>query len=121
MKAMPILCTCLLAGLLCASCTTPEVSSAAGRTILVTLLNKDTVQVDGKSIRVGLLAGALKAKGADPKTGIRIDVPADTPMTTLSDLTRRLTAAGYTRVLFTKPRKADAEIDPADTPRAPRR
>jgi hypothetical protein len=54
------------------------------------------------------LAAQLKKQGIGPKTQITIEIPPNTPPQALTVISRELASNGYSRILFSKPRKATA-------------
>jgi hypothetical protein len=67
-------------------------------------------KVDGRKTTLEKLAGKVKAAGAGPLTAITVEVPKDYATSTITDITRRLAAAGFKKIVFRGPRQAEAFV-----------
>ena len=80
---------------------------AGGRSSLeVSLLSDGKVSVEGRVTAMPGLPKAVKAAGAGPSTSIRVAVPQGGSQAEMMRITKTLRQAGYVRVLFTRPRRA---------------
>ena len=91
---------------LLAGCGT--MSSKPRRTVKVTLTSSRTVTVDGQTIPTMQLTRKLKSLGATGRTGIIVAVPENTPPLALKSITSQLASAGFNRIAFSKPTRAQA-------------
>ena len=64
------------------------------------------LQIENAATAIEKTPARLKHLGARPDTRITVLVPSETPPHTLAAITRALSAGGYRRVIFTKPRHA---------------
>jgi len=80
---------------------------AGGRSTLeVSLLVDGKVSVNGRVAAMHDLPRAVKAAGARASTSITVAVPDGASQGDMMAITRTLRQAGYARVLFTRPRRA---------------
>ena len=68
------------------------------------------ILIGSKVVALNELPERLRRMGAKPATEVQITVPDDVSPAMLSALTGKLRAAGYTKVLFVKPRKAQSTL-----------
>ena len=66
------------------------------------------ITVDGKGVNLADLSGRLKSLGAIRGTSILISVPKDIDGSTLMEISRILSIAGFPKVLFIKPTQVSA-------------
>jgi hypothetical protein len=66
--------------------------------------------IDGRTSALARLGRSVRRAGATPQTTIHVVVTDRTDQATLVTVTRTLREAGYTRILFSRPRKATATI-----------
>ncbi len=62
------------------------------------------------------LPAKLKSRGATQNTAIYVAVPENSSPALLRDLSETLVAAGYPRIIFTKPQKAIADTADSTVP-----
>jgi hypothetical protein len=62
--------------------------------------------VNGHATSLDMLAKQLHRAGAGLDSPITINIPTDTPLTSVSTITRSLTSAGYRKILFKRPKHA---------------
>ncbi|NQT93776.1 MAG: hypothetical protein HQ559_13535 [Lentisphaerae bacterium] len=74
----------------------------------VTLSGDGTITLEGRTVSLERLPAKLKSAGAGPQTAIEIAVGANTPHSRMTEITRALASAGLSRIMFLRPRKADA-------------
>jgi hypothetical protein len=106
----------LLAGGLAGCVTDPAASAWVGGPIRVTLSPGGTLSVAGQQMDAPTLARTLKRRRVLPETCLQIAVPDGTSTPTLTALTQPLIAAGYRRILFTKPRHAETALGDRPAP-----
>ncbi len=94
----------LLFVLTTAGCSTTP-GGLSGSKIQVSVSSFGRITVDGRSVELSRLAGRLRSMGAGPGTRILISVPKDIYNSTIMDISRTLSAAGYRKVLFVKPKQ----------------
>ena len=115
MKRPPVLpatiLACAVCALLTAGCFSPAGRVASDNTVRVSLVNSKTVEIGGRTLPVDQLAARLKRMGGNATTSVVIAVPQNTTNQDLAALTRQLRAAGFIRVIFTKPRHTDTNIN----------
>jgi len=70
------------------------------------LLSDGKVSVEGRVATMRDLPKAVKAAGARSSTSIEVAVPDGTSQAEMMKVTTTLRNAGYSRVLFTRPRRA---------------
>ena len=80
------------------------------RRLAVELSTDGAITVEGQPTRLAGLGQALKGLGAKSSDAIVVSVPGDVGPGTLSALTRQLTAAGFRKVLFRRPRQVDSGL-----------
>jgi hypothetical protein len=88
--------------------TTPSPGSQDPGAIELTLTSSGSILTAGKLTDLDHLARQLHRAGATLDTPITINIPADTPFASVSTITSRLASAGYRRILFKRPKRADA-------------
>jgi biopolymer transport protein ExbD len=88
-----------------------------GKTAEITLTPDKQFKVGDDTVTLAKLPDKLRKAGADRTTQILIAIDPSTKQETLKAIAGKLRAAGFTRMMFTKPRHADAHIG-AD-PQAP--
>jgi biopolymer transport protein ExbD len=81
----------------------------------VALMPDGTFTVGGKAAKLAKLPARLKAAGATGQTVIVVAIGDDTPQATLAAIAGKLRAEGLARMVFVRPRRADAWSD-ADRP-----
>jgi len=90
----------LLGGLLCGTACDPRDE------VRVTLEPGGRIRIDNHEADMARLPAALKTAGAKTDTRIIVTVPANTPVEGIQELSRTLSAAGYHRFIFAKPKHA---------------
>ena len=95
--------------LLCAGCVAPNRDS--NRTFELSLSPSGTCSFNRRVLRIDDLPRALKSAGAGKGSIIRVNIPDNIPTQTLRALTSRLASAGYSRVVFSKPRRAAVSVE----------
>ena len=109
----------LLAVLLLSGCATQrEPAGGDYDTIRLSMLSSGSIMLDGIPVLPQQLGRKLKRMGATPSTCIKIAVPDNAPKAALSELTVQLATAGFRRILFVRPRHADASLG-EDVPMVP--
>jgi len=106
----------LLAAGLAGCVTDPAASAWAADPLHVTLTPGGMLAVAQRQMDVPTFVRTLQRLGVAPETCIQIGVPDGTATEVLTTLTRPLIAAGYRRVLFTKPRHAETELGNRPSP-----
>jgi biopolymer transport protein ExbD len=104
----------------------PDDAQPVIRSVDVTLTPEKKFVVGKETVTLAKLPDALKKAGADKTTQIVVAIEAGTTQETLKAIAGKLRAAGYARMLFTKPRHADAHVGaepppPGDEKRTPSR
>jgi hypothetical protein len=66
------------------------------------------VSVNGKTVALVHLTDRLASLGATPRTRITVMIPRDESASAIESIAGRLASAGYRKVVFTRPRRADA-------------
>ena len=79
-----------------------------GTVHVITVINDQEFTVGGKTYPMEKLAKRLKSEGAKASSEIRVQIPKETPVTTLKKLTTDLMTAGYSKFVFVKPRRAES-------------
>ncbi len=74
----------------------------------VYVLEDGTFDVNGRVAALSDLGKAVKAAGAKPATSIKVAVPDTASQAEMTRIMSELRRAGYVRVLFTRPRRAQA-------------
>jgi biopolymer transport protein ExbD len=120
-------CLMLALAISVAGCATPP--SSAGKptdeAIVLTLTQEGTLLLNGKATALEHLAKRLRAAGATAETSLTINIPAETPLSSLSTITSRLASAGYRKILFKRPKhtavstQTDRPVTPAPAPQKP--
>ncbi|MGQ9661245.1 MAG: ExbD/TolR family protein [Kiritimatiellia bacterium] len=77
------------------------------------------VILQNRNVPLQNLATELRRAGAGPRTTIVISIPQDTSKGTASDIIRTLRAAGFNRVLLTRPRQVTAYTAEKQSPAPP--
>ncbi len=90
--------------LLMAGCATQSLDS-----VTIHLSKAGWVSIDGKILPQADLPNRLHKMGATHRTGIRIESPPDVSEAVMKDITSTLASKGFSRVMFTPPRRASAE------------
>jgi biopolymer transport protein ExbD len=85
-------------------CTT---TGGGGSTLRVSLLADGKVAVGGRQTALVDLPKVVKAAGARSSTSIEVEVSDGTTQAEMMKVTTTLRNAGYVRVLFTRPRRAE--------------
>ena len=88
----------------CQGCGTTAAQKS--RTVRVSVLADGKVAVNGRVFERDRLIKKVKAAGAKPLTAIEVSLPTGAPQTIMVDITRELRKAGYTKILFVRPRQA---------------
>ena len=78
--------------------------------IEISLTTSNKFLVHGEETTLGKLPARLKAAGATRSTAIMVAVANTTPAATMKAITGKLKSEGYARVLFTRPRHAEASV-----------
>jgi biopolymer transport protein ExbD len=86
----------------------PTSEPAGDRAIQVTVLPEGSLLVEGRKMTVRELPDRLKSMRIPSKTPIKVEVEENTPMATISEITRSLASAGYGKIVFTRPKRADS-------------
>ncbi len=74
----------------------------------ITVNNEKDFTINGKTYPMEQLARRLKSAGAKADSEIRVQIPRDTPVATLTKLSTLLMQAGYVKFIFVKPRHAES-------------
>jgi len=85
-----------------------EEQKPSGAVHLVTVTNDNQFVLVGKTHPMEQLAKRLKSAGAKSDNEIRVQIPRDTPVTTLQKISALLMTAGYSKFVFVKPRRAES-------------
>jgi hypothetical protein len=96
---------------LAGGCVSTPISD--GMDLRLAMTPSGMVMLEDQSYGPGTLPAALKSRRVATDTPIFVAIPAEAPMDMVKDLSRRLASAGYRRVLFTRPKHADAGLAPA--------
>jgi len=103
MRVVALLAAVTLIG---AACFAPGAGSL--RSVELALASGDACTLNGRIVSFRDLPRALKAAGAGRRTVINVKIPSDVPAEALRSLTSRLASAGYSRVVFARPRRTAA-------------
>ncbi len=76
--------------------------------VQVSVLTDGRASVEGRVVAMEEMAGLLKAVGASASTTIAVELPQALPQAELMRITGLLRRAGYVRVIFKRPRRAEA-------------
>lgn len=98
-----LICTLLLAG--CATANKGGVES-----VDIAVSSTGFCTLNGRVVRFEELPRKVQDAGAGRRTVIRIAIPESTSAETIRMLSSRLASAGYSRLIFSKPKRADASI-----------
>ena len=83
---------------------------------------KGGIVIRNRTVQLQDLPAELRRAGAGPGTTIVISIPQETPKETATNIIKTLWAAGFNRVLLTKPRQVSAyaadKQSPASNPAA---
>lgn len=79
--------------------------SIGSERLRVTLSADGVITLRGRPVPLERLPAKLKSAGAGPQTSIDIAVAASTPQIRMAEITRVLASAGYSRIMFVRPRK----------------
>jgi biopolymer transport protein ExbD len=79
-----------------------------GTVHVITVINDQEFTIGGKTYPMEQLAQRLKSAGAKADSEIRVQIPRETPLPTLKNLTTTLMMAGYSKFFFVKPRHAES-------------
>ena len=94
-----------LAGLVgCQGCGTTGAQGT--KTVHVSVLSGGALSVNGRVVSEKDLAHKIKATGARSNTAIEVSIPVGAPQAVMVSITRQLRKAGYTKILFVRPRQA---------------
>jgi len=88
----------------CQGCGTT--AAQGGRTVRISVLDGGKIAVNGRVFTRDRLIKKVKAAGARPTTAIEVSIPTGAPQTIMVDITRDLRKAGFTKILFVRPRQA---------------
>lgn len=100
-----------LALLLQAATARAETKADSGTAMVeITLTADKRFLVHGEETTLGKLPARLKAAGATKSTAIFVAVDKSTPAVTMKAIAGKLKSEGYTRVVFTRPRHAEASV-----------
>jgi len=93
-------------------CAVPGCRSLRGvpSRVVVTHLGGDVFGVRGARVQLADLPAALRRRGCNANTGIEVSIASSTPRTTLAAVSGKLSAAGFRKVMFVKPLRADAFV-----------
>lgn len=83
--------------------------SVGSERLRVTLSADGAITLEGRPVSLERLPAKLKSAGAGPQTSIDIAVGATTSQTRMAEVTRALANAGYSRIMFVRPRKASVD------------
>ncbi|MEI6168645.1 MAG: hypothetical protein WCS52_15795 [bacterium] len=103
-----------LSGLATSLVAAPEVTVPAG----IVMKTPDTFIVNDREYTSSDLIKGLKKNKIPTASPLIVEVPADTSMTVIKDLTQRLATAGY-KPFFKYPRHADAAVKDPNAPLTP--
>lgn len=92
-------------------------TTSQGRTAEITLTPDNQFKVGDDTVSLAKLPDKLKKAGADRSTQILISIDRATSQDTLKNIIGKLRSSGFTRIMFTKPRHADAHV--GSDPQAP--
>jgi biopolymer transport protein ExbD len=98
----------VLAVALAAGCAT----APRGGSVDVTLDGNGTLHVGDRAVALHALADAVRGAGAVRDTRICVALPAEAAQADVRRIVRALAAGGFPKVVFTRPRKASAVVDP---------
>lgn len=105
LRTASVVVVCLLAAL-AAGCLTRSTSGVVD----VVLDENKTLRVEGKPVAFDRLARAVRSAGATPETRIQVSLPADVQESDVRRIVRALATGGYPKVIFIKPRQAEAFV-----------
>lgn len=88
----------------CATTPSPATRDSGG--VELTLTSSGNILTGGKETDLDHLSRQLHRIGATLDTPITINIPTDTPLTSVSAITGRLASAGYRKILFKRPKHA---------------
>lgn len=93
--------------------TTGCATSGAGKLskIEIRVSPEGTVFVADERVAMSTLARTLKSRGAGANTAVYVEIPHHTSPDYMETLTETLVKGGLPRIMFTKPRRAVAEVD----------
>ncbi|MBM4144123.1 MAG: hypothetical protein FJ225_11115 [Lentisphaerae bacterium] len=103
-----------LSGALLAGCQSSRDARPGDAGIEIRMVSPEVFVVDGRRVSRARVVRALKSAGAGPETPVEIAIPASLPPSQLTGLVRDLSAAGFRRVVFARPRTFTAT--PGDMP-----
>ena len=102
---MMVAAACLMG---CHGCgTTGQQGTAKVR---ISVLSEGKLSVNDRVTTTPKLAKTVKAAGARPTTAIEVSIPLGAPQEVMVAITRELRQAGYTKILFVRPRQARVVI-----------
>jgi biopolymer transport protein ExbD len=78
--------------------------------VRISVLGEGKLSVNGRMTTTPTLAKTVKAAGARPTTAIEVSIPSGAPQAVMVSITRELRQAGYTKILFVRPRQARVVI-----------
>ena len=87
-------------------CTAPW-NRGGVKEVRMTLIDRNTVRVGRRSVKVRRLPAVLRSMGATDKTGIIISA---SPQRVPTELARQLSRAGFPRVVFAGPQRAVSRV-----------
>jgi len=88
-----------------------QVQADAGTSFIeVTFTADKKFIVRGEETTLGKLPAQLKSAGATHATAVRVCVDDSTPEVTMKAIAGKLKSAGYSRILFARPRRAEASV-----------
>lgn len=102
-----------LLALLLAGCATSR------ETMSIEVLSANVVTVQGDTVNVEQLPARMKKLGASPKTRIEVRLHAEAPPSSVTQVSRSLSAGGFRNFFFTKPRTASSQAAGTPLPSTP--
>ncbi len=106
--ARPAMLALMLTGL-AAGCATTRGPGIADIEVQATA--DDAFYIGEQRVPLARLSRELKSRGAGRQTAVHVEIPQDFGTLKMKRITETLVQGGLPRVVFTKPRRATAEVD----------
>lgn len=88
-----------------------EAAALTNLTVSLSLITAGKISVHDEPMDVARLPRKLKSMGANTQTPITFSIPEDTPVQSLTPVSRELYNAGFRKFVFVRPRQITATVD----------
>lgn len=108
-RVLSAVCLWALASGVCGCGTTRDGGAAV---VQVALTGSDQFEGGGRTAKLADLPALLKKNGAGSATEVIVVVSDQTPTGAIAAITGKLSSAGYRKVIFRRPRRAESSVGP---------